>query len=332
MIRLGSNENPYGPGPHVVSAVERALRDDGNRYTRMPMLLTGQLASMLQVSSGELSVTAGSGDLLRAAVLAYVSADRPLVAATPTFEAPIRMAETMRLPLRLVPLTTSLTADLDRMAEQSKGAGLVYLCNPDNPTGTFHPKAAIVSFIDKVSAASPETVLLIDEAYFDCADDPSYGSVATLATERQNLLVVRTFSKIHGLAGMRIGYAVGHRQTLDRLRPCTGSGVVSCVSAAAAMASLDATAYFQKQQLLNREARARLTKALTDIGYPPVPSQANFVMVDVKRDVRDFNAACRERGVLVGRPFPPLTTQARISFGTPDEMTRAIDVFKAVLG
>ena len=130
---------------------------------------------------------------------------------------------------------------------------------------------------------------------------------------------------------MRIGYAVGHRQTLDRLRPCTGSGVVSCVSAAAAMASLDDTAYFQKQQLLNREARARLTKALTDIGYPPVPSQANFVMVDVKRDVRDFNAACRERGVLVGRPFPPLTTQARISFGTPDEMTRAIDVFKTVL-
>ena len=97
------------------------------------------------------------------------------------------------------------------------------------------------------------------------------------------------------------------------------------------MASLEDTAYFQRQQVLNREARARLTRALTDLGYPPVPSQANFVMVDVRRDVRDFGAACRERGVLVGRPFPPLATQARISFGTPDEMTRAIEVFKDVL-
>jgi histidinol-phosphate aminotransferase len=331
MIRLGSNESPYGPGPHVVAAVERALHDDGNRYTRLPMLLTGRLASMLSVSSGAVLASAGSGDLLRAAVLAYVSADKPLVAATPTFEAPVRTAESLRLPLRLVPLTPSLSNDLDRMAEQGKGAGLVYICNPDNPTGTFHARTAIVSLIDKLATTSPETVVLIDEAYFDCADDPTYGSVATLAAERRNLVVARTFSKIHGLAGMRIGYAVAHPETLDRLRPCAGTGVVACASAAAAMASLDDATYFKKQQTLNREARTRLTKALTDIGYAPVPSQTNFVMVDVRRDVRDFGAACRERNVLVGRPFPPLATQARISFGTPDEMTRAIEVFREVL-
>ena len=331
MIRLGSNENPYGPGPHVVAAVERALHDDGNRYTRLPQLLSGRLASMLSVSGGSLLVSAGSGDLLRAAVLAYVTADKPLVAATPTFETPVRTAESLRLPLRLVPLSPTLSNDLDRMADQGKGAGLVYVCNPDNPTGTFHAKSAIVSFIETLASTSPETVVMIDEAYFDCADDASYGSVATLAAERRNVVALRTFSKIHGLAGMRIGYAVAHPETLDRLRPCAGGGVVACASAAAAMASLDDTAYFQRQQALNREARARLTKALTDIGHAPVPSQANFVMVDVRRDVRDFGAACRQRGVLVGRPFPPLATQARISFGTPDEMTRAIDVFKSVL-
>jgi histidinol-phosphate aminotransferase len=331
MIRLGSNESPYGPGPHVVAAVERALHDDGNRYTRLPMLLTGRLASMLSVSSGSVLAAAGSGDLLRAAVLAYVSADKPLVAASPTFEAPVRTAESLRLPLRLVPLTAALSNDLDRMAEQGRGAGLVYICNPDNPTGTCHPKTAIVGLIETLATTSPETVVLIDEAYFDCADDPTYGSVAALAAERRNLVVARTFSKIHGLAGMRIGYAVAHPETLDRLRPCAGTGVVACASAAAAMASLDDTAYFQRQQALNRDARARVTKALTEIGYAPVPSQANFVMVDVRRDVRDFGAACRERGVLVGRPFPPLATQARISFGTPDEMTRAIAVFTDVL-
>jgi histidinol-phosphate aminotransferase len=178
---------------------------------------------------------------------------------------------------------------------------------------------------------SPETVVLIDEAYIDCVDDASYGTVVGMAVARRNLVVVRTFSKIHGLAGMRIGYAVAHPDTLERLRPCTGTGVVACASAAAAMASMEDTAYFQRQQALNREARTRLAKAFTEMGYPPVPSQTNFVMVDVRRDVRDFGAACRERGVLVGRPFPPLETQARISFGTPDEMTHAIEVFRQVL-
>ena len=331
MIRLGSNESPYGPGPHVVAAVERALHDDGNRYTRLPQLLSGRVASMIGVPGGRVLLSAGSGDLLRAAVLAYVHADRPLVAATPTFEAPVRTAESLRLPLRLVPLASTLSNDLARMTEQAKGAGLLYICNPDNPTGTCHPRAAIVAMIETLASTSPETVVMVDEAYIDCVDDEAYGTVVGMAAERRNLVVVRTFSKIHGLAGMRIGYAVAHPETLERLRPCTGAGVVACASAAAAMASLDDTTYFQRQQTLNREARARLTKALTEMGYPPVPSQTNFVMVDVRRDVRDFGAACRERGVLVGRPFPPLETQARISFGTPDEMTRAIEVFKDVL-
>lgn len=330
-IRLGSNENPYGPAPHVVAAVDRALHDDGNRYTRLPMQLSGQLASTLSVAGDAVLASAGSGDLLRAAVLAFVAPDKPLVAPTPTFEAPARTAGMLRLPTRLVPLTTAFTSDLARMTEQARGAGLVYLCNPDNPTGTFHPRTAVVAFLEAVASASPETVVLVDEAYCDCADDASYGSVVPLAVSRRNVVVTRTFSKVHGLAGLRIGYAVAHPETLERLAPYVGGGVLSCVSAAAAMASLDDTAYFARQQALNREARARLTRALTDLGHPPVPSQANFVLVDVRRDVREFGAACRAHGVMVGRPFPPLDTQARISFGTPDEMTRAIEVFGKVL-
>lgn len=330
-IRLGSNENPYGPAPHVVAAVDRALHDDGNRYTRLPMQLSGQLASTLSVAGDAVLASAGSGDLLRAAVLAFVAPDKPLVAPTPTFEAPARTAGMLRLPTRLVPLTTAFTSDLARMTEQARGAGLVYLCNPDNPTGTFHPRTAVAAFLEAVASASPETVVLVDEAYCDCADDASYGSVVPLAVSRRNVVVTRTFSKVHGLAGLRIGYAVAHPETLERLAPYVGGGVLSCVSAAAAMASLDDTAYFARQQALNREARARLTRALTDLGHPPVPSQANFVLVDVRRDVREFGAACRAHGVMVGRPFPPLDTQARISFGTPDEMTRAIEVFGKVL-
>ena len=204
VIRLGSNESPYGPGPHVVAAVERALRDEGNRYTRLPMQLAASLTSNLGVSGSSLLVAAGSGDLLRAAVLAFVGAQRPLVAATPTFEIPVRTAESLRLPIRLVPLTATLSTDPDRMIEQARGAGLLYLCNPDNPTGTCHARTTIVHVIDSVARHSPETVVLIDEAYFDCADDPSYGSVASLAAAQQHVIVTRTFSKIHGLSLIHI--------------------------------------------------------------------------------------------------------------------------------
>jgi histidinol-phosphate aminotransferase len=292
-IRLGSNENPYGPGPHVVAAVERALRDEGNRYTRMPGQLIEQIASTFGLSPASVLVGAGSADLLRAAVLAHVGAERPLVAAVPTYEGPVRVAESLRLPLRLVPLLPTLSVDIDRMVERGRGAGLVFLCNPDNPSGTFHGRDRVAAAIEALAQQSPDTTVLIDEAYFDCADDPSYGSVAALAAAQPRVIVTRTFSKIHGLAGMRIGYAIAHAATIDRLRPYVGQSVVSCAGAAAAMASLADVGYYRRQQAQNRAGRASLARILTDLGLAPVPSQTNFVMVDVRRDVRRFASACR---------------------------------------
>ena len=257
---------------------------------------------------------------------------RPLVAATPTFETPVRTAESLRLPMRLVPLPPSLSNDLDRMAEQGKGrrpastsATRTTRRAPSMRSGHRRADRDARPHVARDGRADRRGVLRL------CRRSRRTGRWRRSRPSDAMSWWRRTFSKIHGLAGMRIGYAVAHPETLERMRPYAGGGVVACASAAAAMASLDDIEYFRRQQALNREARTRLTKALTDIGYPPVPSQANFVMVDVRRDVRDFGGACRARGVLVGRPFPPLETQARISFGTPDEMTRAIEVFRQVL-
>jgi histidinol-phosphate aminotransferase len=329
-IRISSNENPYGPGPHVVSAVEQALRD-GNRYARAPMLLATAVASVQGVPADAVLMAAGSGDLLRAAVLAFTSAERPLVTAVPSYEGPVRMAEALKVPVRGVPVTAGFGLDLPAMVGKAPGAGLVFICNPNNPTGTFLSKAAVTGAIGAIAQASPSTITLIDEAYFDCADDATYGSVASLAATTPNVLVLRTFSKIHGLAGMRIGYAIGHPDTIRTLRLYAGQSVLSGVSSAAALASLKDSAYYAQQQALNRDGRAWTTKALTEMGYAPVASQANFVLVDVRRDVRTFQQACREKGVLVARPFPPLMTHARISIGTPDEMRRAIGAIREVL-
>lgn len=331
-IRISSNENPYGPGPHVVAAVNKALLGEGNRYGRSGMVLTSAVAKSLDLPPASVLMASGSGDLLRAAVVAYTSPTRALVTAVPSYEGPVRVADALKVPISGIPVTAAMGLDLPAMvAAASKGAGLAFICNPNNPTGTFLSKSAVTAAVHAIRAASPGTTVLVDEAYFDCVDDPTFGSVAELAAATPGVLVLRTFSKIHGLAGMRIGYAVGHPETLASYRLYVGQSVISAASAAAAVASLEHAGYYQEQRRLNTAGRTWTMRALTELGYAPVPSQTNFVLVDVKRDVREFNAACRARGVLVARPFPPLDTHARISIGTPDEMTRAMAVFRDVL-
>jgi histidinol-phosphate aminotransferase len=330
-IRIGSNEYPFGPGPHVVEAIEKALRD-GNRYSRTPGDLTEAIAEAHGVKAENVLLTAGSGDLLRTSVLAFASPTAGLVAGNPTFESPIRTATARKVPMQLVPVKADLSFDLDAIAARSAGAGLVYLCNPNNPTGTAESAVAIKAMIQKVHALAPKAYVLIDEAYIDCTDDPAIATAIPQTVTDPQILVTRTFSKLHGMAGLRIGYAVAHPSTIAKLRVYAGQSVVSNVSAAAAMTSLADKTYYRAQQDLNRKTRDWTTAALTALGYPPIKSHANFVMVDVKQPSTAFQAACKEKGVLVARPFPPLTNYSRISIGTPEEMKTAMDVFEAVLG
>ena len=187
------------------------------------------------------------------------------------------------------------------------------------------------SFIARVHDRSPQTIVLVDEAYHEYVDAPAYASAITLALADSRVLVARTFSKVHGMAGLRIGYAVGQPSALRRLRPWLGGMTMSVLTAAAARASLADVAHIDRQRALNREAKAFTVAALSRAGCAAYASEANFIMVDVGRDCRSFASACAAKQVRIARPFPPLDHHARITIGTLDEMRRATAVFAEVL-
>ena len=225
-----------------------------------------------------------------------------------------------------------LTVDLDRMAEAAIGAGLVVLCNPNNPTGIVHDRAAVEAFIARVHRTSPDTTILVDEAYHEYVEDPRYASFLAAAATDPRVVVTRTFSKAHGIAGLRVGWAAGAAPTIAAMRRYSVPLAVNVLGASAALVALSQPAtHLERQRALNREARDYTARWFREQGYGVGPSETNFLVVDVRRDVKAFQAACRTEGVLVGRSFPRMATRARISIGTIDEMRQATDAFRRAL-
>ncbi len=330
-IFLDSNENPYGPCAASLDAIRGTL-GDACRYPHNFADLIAALAKLHGVQPENIVLGSGSGEILRMAVLAFTTAGRPLVQGWPTFESPARDAELAGAPVVNVPVDASLMLDLAGMAEKAAGAGLVFLCNPNNPTGTVHGADAVSGFVRRVLKASPTTIILVDEAYHHYLEDPAYRTALPLARENPQVVVARTFSKVYGLAGIRVGYAVGHADTLKAMSRFRIPNNVNVLAAAAAIAALPQDAHVARQVALNREAREFTRRAFEAAGYRVTPPCANFLMVDVRRDAKAFQDACKEQGVLVGRPFPPLTNYSRVSIGTLDEMRRAMGIIKRVLG
>jgi histidinol-phosphate aminotransferase len=330
-IRLDSNENPYGPGPVALDAI-RAAFGESSRYPDVPALdLTTAIARFHGVTDEHVLLGSGSGEVLRMAVFAFTSATRPLVAGLPTFEDPGRHAEVAGAPVRAVPVDVELKLDLAGMASQADGAGLVFLCNPNNPTATVHPAQAVADFVKTVNKTSPDTIVLVDEAYHHYVEDPSYATALPLALDNPRVVICRTFSKVYGMAGLRIGYAVGRPETLKAMRRHKLPNSINVLGAAAAVAALDQKEHVEQQRKLNHDVREMTRRAFESLGFKVGASETNFIMADIRRDSKEFQNSCRKLGILVGRPFPPLLTRARISIGTEDEMRRAIDVFRKVL-
>lgn len=330
-IRLSSNENPVGPPRAALDAIVASL-GTSNRYPSEPaQRLVSRLAALHGVDQSCIVVGAGSGEILRMAVYNWTSPARALVTAAPSFEEPVRYAELLGAPVVAVPVTANLKLDLDAMLKRVAGAGLVFLCNPNNPTGTLHAASDVTAFLDAVARVSPDTTVLIDEAYHHYVKDRSYASAISIALERPNVVVSRTFSKVYGMAGLRLGYAIARRDTIASLRRHRLANSVNALVAPAALAALDDGALVARERARNHEAREFTRGALAEAGYASLPSEANFIMVDIRRDVREFQAACLAAGVQIGRPFPPLTTYARISIGTMEEMSTAVAVFRKIL-
>jgi histidinol-phosphate aminotransferase len=335
-IRISSNENPLGPGQHALDAITGKFPEAG-RYpfnsTPNEGALVGAIAKKFGVARENVVMGAGSGEILTNAVRAFTSPSRPLVTAWPSFENPHTTASKIGTPIREIPLDAQLRIDNPKMVAAVKGAGLVFFCNPNNPTATVHGAAAVADFVKAVRQQSPDTVILLDEAYHDYVTDPSYKTGMELAISTPNVFVARTFSKAYGMAGLRIGFAVGQAPVIKELTRYKMPYNVSVPGVAAAIASLENQAHIDAERARNTEARAFTLKAFEGMGFKATDSQANFIFVDLKRPAKGFRDACARQNVLVGRDFPPYEkTHCRVSIGTMEEMKQAVAVFRNVLG
>ena len=331
MVRLDSNENPVGPGRRAYDAIRRHL-DESNRY---PVLAEDDLIETIArkqgVAADNVVLGCGSGELLRAADHAFTRADAGYISAAPTFEAPGEFAKFLGAPVKLVPVDSKLGLDLNAMAAAARGAGLVYLCNPNNPTATVHTKADAVAFIETVNRTSPNTTVLVDEAYFEYVEHPGYGTVIPLAVTNPRVVVLRTFSKVFGLAGLRAGYAVGRPEVLAKMKSWTLGSNISQLTLLAATTALEDAANVAEEVRRNREVKAFTRKFFSDAGYAMSAGDANFMMVDIRRNAAEFKSQAVRKGVAVGRGFAALPNHSRITFGTMPEMKKAVVVFRDIL-
>jgi len=327
VVCIASNENPVGPGPKVLGEL-KALMEGGKkpgRYSNQVSDLTDAIAKHFNVKGENVLLGEGSTEILRAATQVFTSKTKALVGTIPTYEECAGYAELIGNPVKGVKLNGDLKMDLDLMLAQAKGAGLVFYCNPNNPVSTYVGAKATRDFLTKMTQQSPETVILVDEAYFDYVTDPDHETHVPFALEHPNVIVARTFSKAYGMAGLRQGYAIGNAETLKKLRPwCapSGTGSLNLFGMAAATAAIGQDASFTaNERARNKEVRDMMMKYFKDKGMKPADCQ------------KEFRDACRAKNVLVGRDFPPYEkTHARISLGTMEEMQKAIKVFDQVLG
>jgi histidinol-phosphate aminotransferase len=290
--------------------------------------LVDAVARLHSVPAEQILLGDGSGEILKLCAAACTGpALGKLVAADPTFEAVLVHAAVSGAEVEKIPLTSTFAHDLGKMGAAAKG-GLVYICNPNNPTASITPGNDLKNFI---AATSPEVTILVDEAYFHFADSPAYESVIPLVKDHPNLIVARTFSKIYGMAGLRCGYCVAQKATIDELRRHQPWDSVNCMALAAAVASLEDASQVSNGQRLNGEAKNFVTAELEKLGYSSIPSQANFIMFDCKRPVTPLIQAMKQKNVEVGRLFPALPNHMRLTIGKKSEMESFLTAFKSVV-
>ncbi len=339
VINLANNENPMGPGKPVLDAIDRALGGHGEKPGRYPFPYTTPLnealAAKWNVKPENVLVGAGSTQILVNATHTYTSNQRALVGSLPTYEECFGYASLVGHKTKAVPLTSNFSMDLDQTFYACKGAGMLFYCNPNNPVASLVDPAESKEFIPRVLKMNKDLRILVDEAYIDYVTTPGHEPMIPLAIENPRLIVARTFSKAYGMAGLRIGYAIAHEDTVKELTKFHMGNSVSSLSYAAAIAAMERDAsdpsFIPNEQKRNNEARSFTRKWFHDRGYKDTDAQTNFLFVDVQMPIEDFQGACRKEGVRVGRPFPPLWTHCRISIGTMDEMQKAVKVFDKVL-
>lgn len=330
LVLLNANENPDGPPPSAIDAMSKMLAKTGRYHDDDNDEFNEILAKSEGLKSEQVLVGCGSSEILHCAVDAFTSPTKPLITSAPAYELPVDMATAQGHPVIKLPMTAQYGADVRRMvaeADKVKG-GLIYVVNPNNPTSSITPKADISWLIENLPV---NTVALIDEAYIHFATSSQIASAIPYINQKKNLVVARTFSKIYGMAGLRVGYGLGRPELIAKMGVFRNN-VIALPGIYAAKAALGEAA------TLVPERRAKFDGVRSDlcswldshkIGF--IPPSANFVMIDVKRDVRSVIPAMMERGVAVGRPFPPMDKFLRVTIGSESDMARFKQEFAQVM-
>jgi len=328
VVRLSANENPYGPSAKAHDAMKNA-HGVSNRYPdEANDVLIDKIAKINNVNRDQIVLGDGSSEILKLCAETFSGPTQgKLIAADPTFESILEYSKACGGEVVKVPLTSDFHHDLAKMGAAAQ-RGLIYVCNPNNPTASITPKNDLRDFIAKTS---PETMILVDEAYFHYADSPDYESVIPLVKDHPNLLVARTFSKIYGMAGLRCGYCVAQPDTIKRMHPFQMFDSVNVMALAAASASLDDVDQVSNGRKMSNEARSFTLTELEKMGYKSIPSQANFIMFDCKKPVVPIIKAMKDKNVAVGRLFPAYPNHMRLTIGKQSEMESFVSSFKQVM-
>lgn len=330
ITRLASNESPYGPSPKAVDAMKEAVHKSWLYPEPTCRNLREKLATRHDLSPEQFVIGNGADHLITLIGHAFINKGDEVIYGMPTFmsyrESTLSMGG---IPVE-VPLTDDFVYDLDAIEEAiTENTKLVYICNPNNPTGTILDSDQIVSFLEKVPS---HVLVILDEAYIDFITEKDYRTGVELIKEDHRLISLRTFSKLHGLAGTRVGFAIGNEEILSPLKAVRPTFEVNRIAIAGAEASLDNPSYSEKVLEKIVSETERLSKVYNDYGFDVIGTHANFMFIDVKQDAGELTEALLKKGLIV-RPCAPwgLKTHLRITVGTPEQNNHLIEAIKDIM-
>lgn len=327
LVKINFNENPYGPSEKVMEAMQYAFKY-AMRYGYPDGGITQAIADHHGVGRENVLLGAGSGEILEVVGLTYLDHSKKVVGVEPSYGSVYSHASGIDAETLLLPLEADYNQNVQRMIDatnrNARDVGFVYLCNPNNPTGLPVSAAEVEALLDGIPEDMP---VLIDEAYHHFVEDPSYATSIPHVLEGRRVIIARTFSKIYGMAAMRLGYAIAPADMIEEMSAYSTGSTNALVrwGGAAALEDKESERWVRDTTI---RLRKRTTAALEDFGYEVIPSDTNFIMVHVRRPVQEVARDFRERGILVGRPFPPMLEHLRVSIGTEEEMDAFLNAFE----
>lgn len=326
-IKLSGNENAYGFSPKAKQAVIDSL-SEGSRYADPAAVrnLEESIAAREGLKAGNVVLATGSGEILCMAALAF--GKNEIVAPTPTFPALMQYAEKLGAIVKPVPLNAKFEHDLEALGRGvSDKTSLIYTCNPNNPTASMTPNDALRAFCTETAKKAP---VFVDEAYLEYTDEGARNSMIDLVRKGENVIISRTFSKIYGMAGLRVGYALARADLVQKLRNFRMTWL-NHISIRAALAAYDDQAFVEESRKRNTQVRREFLTVLDGMKLRHAPTDANFVWVNVGPAHADLGDRLRAHNIILGNPRPPQAEWIRITIGTPAEMAALTKALRTLI-